>query len=153
MNTTGEGCMPDKTSVSVNFRIRRPDGVDERLNASGELHRMVTGWALTCRFASPADATDDAGVADMTLVVRQSEIRMNRKGSFRQEQLFQVGEWRPGTLHTPYGMLAVEAWTHRIQIDLSRSGGSVEWEYDLVMMNEKFERCSILLDIREEQTP
>jgi uncharacterized beta-barrel protein YwiB (DUF1934 family) len=142
--TTGEGLMPEKTSVSIDFRIRRPDGGDERMTAAGELYRMATGWAVVCRISSSADGT-------VTLVVRESEIRMNRKGAVAQEQLFHVGERRTGILATPYGTLTAETLTHNIEIDLSLSGGIVEWEYDLEVMGEKFEHCSIKLDIREEQ--
>ncbi|TJY38978.1 DUF1934 domain-containing protein [Cohnella pontilimi] len=138
--------MPDRTSVSVGFRIRRPDAEDQLLSASGHLYRMATGWALTCRFP------DEAGVSDMTLVVRNSEIRMNRKGTVAQEQLFLVGEWKPGTVGTPFGAMAAETWTHRIDQDLTPAGGSVEWVYDLKMMGTTFECCSIKLEIREEQT-
>ncbi|MDB4867107.1 MAG: hypothetical protein JWR03_1440 [Cohnella sp.] len=144
--------MPDRTSVSVDFRIRLPDGGLDRLTASGELYRMTTGWAVTCRTSSPTGGADNSGISDMTLIVREAEIRMNRKGAVAQEQLFHIGEWRNGTLATPYGTLSAETWTRSIRIDLSPSGGIVEWEYDLQIMGEKFEQCSIKLEIREEQT-
>jgi uncharacterized beta-barrel protein YwiB (DUF1934 family) len=145
--------MPDKTSVSVSFRIRRPDADEQVLTASGQLHRMATGWAVTCRLTQTAkaeEAEEEIAVSDMTLVVRNSEIRMNRKGRVGQEQLFLIGEWKPGTVGTPFGTMPAEALTHSIHQDLSSSGGIVEWVYDLKMMGESFERCSIRLDIQEE---
>jgi uncharacterized beta-barrel protein YwiB (DUF1934 family) len=146
---TGEGFMPDKASVAVVLRIVRDEAMQE-IAASGQLYRLVSGWAVTCRMPEPSEGTEESGEAAMTLLVRDDEIRMSRKGSVTQDQVFRIGEWRQGTIGTAYGTMAVEAWTHRIHVGLSPSGGTVKWEYEMRMTDQEFGRCSITLDIREE---
>ncbi|MBW5448692.1 DUF1934 family protein [Cohnella sp. CFH 77786] len=142
--------MPDKVNVRVAFRIVR-DGETQEIDAPGRLHRLVDGWAVTCRMAGTSEGTEPTGESDMTLLVRDGEIRMSRRGTVSQDQAFRVGEWRSGTVGTAYGSMAAEAWTHRMETGLSKTGGTVEWEYDMRMAGQELGRCSIRLDIREEQ--
>jgi len=142
--------MPDKARVLLTLRISREDGGQE-LAAAGTLYRLATGWAVTCRLPESAGAGEADGESEMTLVAREGEIRMNRKGAFTQEQVFRLGEWRSGTVGTAFGAMPAEAWTHRVQVDLTSSGGTIEWEYDLRVANQELGRSSIMLHIQEEQ--
>ncbi|WP_276357856.1 DUF1934 domain-containing protein [Cohnella caldifontis] len=145
--------MPDAARVSASLRIRRDGGAVE-LAAAGQLHRLLHGWALTCRLQETgrtADAPqDDSPASEMMLILREDEIRMNRKGEIAQDQVFRVGEWKAGTIGTRYGTLRAEAYTTRIEMDLLPGGGSVEWEYDWRTADRQTERCSVRLEIREE---
>lgn len=135
--------MPEKTNVRIVFRIVREEGTQE-MAASGHLHRLVAGWAVTCRMS---ESPDGSAESDMTLLVKDDEIRMTRKGTVSQDQAFRVGDWREGIVGTPYGEMAVEAWTHRLEAGLSPAGGRIEWEYDMRMADQDFGRCTIRLDI------
>lgn len=142
--------MPEKTNVSLVFRIAREDGAQE-LTGSGQLHRMATGWAVTARLAEPSgDPDQSAAVSEMTLIIRDDEIRMNRKGAVSQEQIFSPGVWRTGTVGTMYGEMSAEARARGIRSGLTARGGRVEWEYDMRMMDQEFGRVAVTLDIREE---
>lgn len=143
--------MPDKTSVLIAVRIAR-DGEVQELAAAGELHRLTTGWAVTCRLPESAEeGGQSGGMSEMMLIVREGEVRMTRKGAVAQEQLFRVGEWRQGTVGTAYGAMPVEAWTHAVRADLGYGGGTVEWAYDMRMDEQVIGRSSITLTIREER--
>lgn len=152
--------MPKKSSVSLTFRIAREDGTQE-LAAAGILHRLATGWAVTCKLPATVEegAADDNAAnssatdgitAGMTLTIRDDEIRMNRSGAVKQEQLFRVGQWQRGMIGTAYGRLETEAWTYRLHVELAASGGTVEWEYDLRAADQPLGRSVITLHIREE---
>lgn len=142
--------MPEFTSVSVVFRIIRDEG-EQVLAASGKLHKLAAGWAVTCRFLSEAEGDpEESRLSEMMLIVRDGEIRMNRKGTVSQEQLFRVGEWLPGTIGTPYGNMAAEAKATRMHAGLSRSGGTVEWEYEMKAADTDLGRSLIQMEVREE---
>jgi uncharacterized beta-barrel protein YwiB (DUF1934 family) len=144
--------MPERTSVGIAFRVVREDGLQELLTA-GDLHRMATGWALTCPMPEPAEAGEEpASEGFMTLIIRDNEIRMTRKGAVGQEQIFRIGEWRAGILRTAYNTWNAEAYTHRVLLKLEAAGGVVEWEYDLRMGDQELGRSVITLDIREEDS-
>jgi|GEM_PF-907324 len=149
--------MPEHTSVSVVFRIKRDEG-EQVLTASGKLHRLNAGWAVTCRFLSeaedsPGGVPEASEPSEMLLVVRDGEIRMRRKGAVSQEQHFRLGEWVPGTFGTPYGTLALEALTTRMRHGLSAAGGTVEWEYVLKAADADLGRSWIQMEVREEPLP
>ncbi|KIL34569.1 hypothetical protein SD71_19125 [Cohnella kolymensis] len=139
--------MPDKRSVAVDFQSRQQDGSIERSVMHGELHRLVTGWVLTC--AEPAD--DSGAGAAMTLIVHERELRLRRRGAFSFEQVFLLNTSVQGFLETPYGPHDVNALTHGMDIHLSESGGVIEWKYDLLMQEQTVGTFEIRLDIREEQ--
>ncbi len=147
---TGDGSMPEFTSVSVVFRMIRDEG-EQVLAASGKLHKLAAGWAVTCRFLSePGGGAEESGLSEIMLIVRDGEIRMNRKGAVSQEQLFRMGERVPGTIRTVYGTMNAEARTYRMRAGLSKAGGTVEWEYEMKAADLDLGRCSILMDVREE---
>lgn len=142
--------MPDRTRVSAVFRIKR-DEEEQWLAADGWLHRMVTGWALTCQIPAGSDAGGETEApSSMTLILRDGEIRMKRSGAVSQEQEFRVGEWKRGTVGTGFGTMDAEVWTHRIEVRLQPSGGTAAWEYEWKMADSHLGRCSITLTIREE---
>lgn len=142
--------MPPNTCVSVVFRIIRDEG-EQVLAATGKLHKLAAGWAVTCRFLSDAGGDpEENGRSEMMLIVREDEIRMHRKGTISQEQLFRVGEWVPGTLGTPHGTMALEAMTTRMRAGLSETGGTVEWEYVLKAADAELGRSLIQMEVREE---
>lgn len=140
--------MKDATPVSAGFRIVRDDG-GRTFTAAGQLHRLLHGWALTCRTAAGTGESADAA-SDILLVLRADEIRLTRKGPVQQEQWFRVGEWKRGTIGTPFGSIRAEAFTSRIEMDLLPTGGRVAWEYDWKTAVSETERCTITLEIREE---
>lgn len=139
--------MPDKRSVAVGFQSRQQDGSVEQSVMHGELHRLVTGWALTCKEA----ANDGGAMTTMTLIVHERELRLRRRGAISLEQVFVVDTLVPGMLETQYGPHQVQALTHRMDIELSESGGVIEWKYDLLMQDQIVGAFDIRLDIREEQ--
>lgn len=142
--------MPEFTSVSVVLRVIRDEG-EQELAASGKLHKLAAGWAVTCRFLSEAGGgPEESGLSEMMLIVRDGEIRMKRKGPVSQAQLFRMGEWVSGTIGTPYGTLAAEAGTIRMHTGLSKTGGTVEWEYEMKAADQDLGRCLIMMDVREE---
>jgi len=152
--------MPDAARVSATLCIRREGGAAEMV-ADGQLHRLRSGWALTCRLHGTRGAEDappegaapeDAPPSEMMLIVREDEIRLTRKGEVAQEQVFRVGEWKTGTIGTRYGTLKAEAYTTRIELNLLPAGGSVEWEYDWRTADLEPERCSVRLEIREDMS-
>lgn len=141
--------MPDKRNVTVGFRSREQDGGSERSSSlGGQLHKLSTGWVLTYR--EPPD--EESAVETLnTLFVREKELMLRRRGTIFLEQTFRLGELLPGKLETPYGPHDVKALTNRLNIDLSETGGIIEWKYDLLMQDQTVGSFHIRLDIREEQ--
>jgi uncharacterized beta-barrel protein YwiB (DUF1934 family) len=139
--------MPDKRSVTVLFQSWQQDGSTVQSNLQGELHRLMTGWALTYR-----EAADETGnVPTMTLIIHERELRLRRRGTVSFEQVFQSGVTLPGKMETPLGPQDVEALTSQLDIDLSEVGGVIEWKYDLLMQDQAVGSFHIRLDIQEEQ--
>jgi uncharacterized beta-barrel protein YwiB (DUF1934 family) len=140
--------MPDKRSVTVLFQSWHQDGSTLQSNLQGELHRLMTGWALTYR-----EAADDINGTETvnTLFIREKELRLRRRGTVSFEQVFQIGVTLPGKMVTPYGSQDVEAMTSQLDIDLSELGGVIEWKYDLLMQDQAAGSFHIRLDIQEEQ--
>jgi uncharacterized beta-barrel protein YwiB (DUF1934 family) len=139
--------MPDKRSVTVLFQSWQQDGSTVQSNLQGELHRLMTGWALTYR-----EAADEMGnVSTMTLIIHEREIRLRRRGTVSFEQVFQSGVTLPGKMETPFGSQDVEALTSQLDIVLSELGGVIEWKYDLLMQDQAVGSFHIRLDIQEEQ--
>ena len=139
--------MPDKRNVTVGFQSWQPDGGAERSDLRGQLFRLQTGWVLTY-----LEAPDENGVeTNNTLFIRDNELQLRRRGTIFLEQGFRLGATLPGKLETPYGPHNVEALTSRLDIELSESGGIVEWKYDLLMQDQPVGSFHIRLDIREEQ--
>lgn len=139
--------MPDKRSVNVEFKSWQPDGSTQQSTLQGELHRLVTGWALTYK-----EPIDEAGnVTAMTLIVHDQELRLRRRGTVSLEQTYQMGYTLPGKMETPYGSQEVEALTSQLDIDLSEHGGVIEWKYELLMQDQVVGSFHIRLDIREER--
>ncbi|WP_373233329.1 DUF1934 domain-containing protein [Cohnella sp.] len=139
--------MPDKRSVNVEFKSWQPDGGSQQSILQGELHRLVTGWALTYK-----EPMDEAGnVTAVTMIIHERELRLRRRGAISLEQVFQTGFTLPGRMETPYGPQDVEALTSRLDINLSENGGVIEWEYELLMQDQAAGSFHIRLDIREEE--
>lgn len=139
--------MPDKQSVNVGFKSWQPDGSAQQAIYHGELHRLVTGWALT--YKEPAD---EAGhVTAVTLIVHERELRLRRRGTVSLDQVFQAGLTLQGKMETPYGPYDVEALTSLLDINLSEHGGVIEWKYELLMQEQAVGSFHIRLDIWEEQ--
>ncbi|MCD9022404.1 DUF1934 domain-containing protein [Cohnella silvisoli] len=138
--------MPDKRSVTVGFQSWQQEGV-QRSTMQGELYRLQTGWTLIYR-----EPPDENGLETMnTLFVHEKELRLRRRGTIFFEQSFRQGDALPGKMETPYGPHDVEALTSQLVIDLSESGGVIEWKYDLLMQDQPVGSFHIRLDIREEQ--
>lgn len=161
--------MADKWPIKLTMRIAR-DGDVWTLAATGRMHRLPTGsgWVLTCKLPEAvkeqtaselaageiagnlADATvDGADGTNLSLIIRPDEIRMKRTGQISQEQRFRIGHWLTGTIGTAYGDLRAEAWTRRIEMDLTSDGGAVEWEYDLRTEEQELGRTAVMLQIQE----
>jgi uncharacterized beta-barrel protein YwiB (DUF1934 family) len=140
--------MPDKRSVTVLFQSWQQDGSTLQSHLRGELHRLMTGWALTYR-EPPLDIN---GIETInTLFIREKELRLRRRGTVSFEQMFQTGVTLSGKMETPYGHQDVKALTSQLDIDLSEIGGVIELKYDLLMQDQVVGSFHIRLDIQEEQ--
>ncbi|WP_239618180.1 DUF1934 domain-containing protein [Cohnella mopanensis] len=138
--------MPDKRSVTVGFHSRQ-EGEAQRFDLQGELYRLQTGWTLVYR-----EPPDENGVESAnTLFIHPRELRLRRRGSIFVELSFRQGESLPGRMETPYGPQEVNASTSDLVIDISESGGVIEWKYDLLMQDQTVGSFHIRLDIREVQ--
>jgi uncharacterized beta-barrel protein YwiB (DUF1934 family) len=139
--------MPDKRSVTVSFQSWQEEGA-QQFTLQGELYRLQTGWTLIYR-----EPPNENGLETInTLFIHERELRLRRRGTIFFEQSFRQGAILPGKMETPYGPHDVEALTSRLDIDLSESGGVIEWKYDLLMQDQTVGSFHIRLDIREEQT-
>lgn len=140
--------MPDKRSVNVGFKSWQPDGSAQQADYQGELHRLVTGWALT--YKEPADEAGNETA--VTLIIHERELRLRRRGTVSLDQVFQAGITLRGKLETPYGPQDVEALTSYLDIQLSEEHrGVIEWKYELLMQAEAVGSFHIRLDLWEEQ--
>jgi uncharacterized beta-barrel protein YwiB (DUF1934 family) len=145
----GEGLMPvpHKRKVIVDFRSCQENGDLTESVMQGEWHRLTSSWVLTCK-----EPDNDAGDRTMmTLFVQDEELRLRRRGSVSMEQQFRAGTSMPGAYSTSYGPLSVKALTHELNVEVSESGGVIEWKYDLLMQDQAVGSFHIRLDIREEQ--
>jgi uncharacterized beta-barrel protein YwiB (DUF1934 family) len=139
--------MPEKRSVTVGFQSWQQDGSVEQADLIGELHQLVTGWALT--YKEPED--EEGNVTAMTFIIHDQELRLRRRGTVSLEQVYQAGVTLPGKMVTPYGIQAVKALTSQLDINLSELGGVIEWKYELLMQDEAVGSFHIRLDIRGEE--
>ncbi len=138
--------MPDKRSVIVGFRSWQQEGLHQS-TLQGELYRLHAGWTLIYR-----EPPDENGVETTnTLFIRESELRLRRRGTIFLEQSFRQGATLTGTMETPYGPHIVEASTSHLDIGLSEFAVVIEWKYDLLMQDQAVGSFHIRLDIREEQ--
>ncbi|WP_256760654.1 DUF1934 domain-containing protein [Cohnella sp. WQ 127256] len=138
--------MPDKRSVIVNFQSWQEEG-SQQFKLQGELYRLQSAWTLVYR-----DLADENGVETVnTLFIHPQELMLRRRGTVFFETSFRLGATLPGKMETPYGPHDVQALTTHLDIDLSESGGVVEWKYDLLMQEQEVGSFHIRLDIREEQ--
>ncbi|BBI31071.1 DUF1934 domain-containing protein [Cohnella abietis] len=138
--------MPDKRSVTVSFQSWQQEGAQQSI-LSGELYKLRSGWTLIYR-----EPPDENGIETInTLFVHENEIRLRRRGTIFLEQSFREGATLPGKMETPYGSHDVEALTSLLEIELSDSGGVIEWKYDLLMQDQEVGSFHVRLDIQEEQ--
>jgi uncharacterized beta-barrel protein YwiB (DUF1934 family) len=86
-----------------------------------------------------------------TIRLEGDSIRIIRQGSLRSEQSFIAGRRLPGYYDTQQGKLALETATHTLVIGLSGGVGTVDWSYDLYIMEEKSGAYRLRLTITERQ--
>jgi len=153
---TGTGTLHQLvTGWAIACRLKNPEGEESASNAAvdcsmGANRSTSYGASVQHGHSSDGAADDDHGTMEMTLTIRKDEIRMNRGGAVKQEQLFRVGQWQRGTIDTAFGRLETEAMTYRLQVSLAASGGTVEWEYDLRAADQMLGRSVVKLLVREE---
>jgi uncharacterized beta-barrel protein YwiB (DUF1934 family) len=144
----GRGLMPIplKHKVIVGFRSRQDNGDLTESVMRGEWHRLTSSWVLTC-----IETGNETGETMMTLFVQDAELRLRRRGLVSMEQQFRTGMSIPGAYSTSYGPLSAEALTHQLKIEVSETGGVIEWKYDLLIQEQVVGSFHIRLDIQEEQ--
>lgn len=138
--------IPRKRNVIVDFRSRQENGDLTESVMRGEWHRLTSSWVLTCK-----ETDNETGETMMTLFVQDKELRLRRRGSVSMEQQYRTGISLPGSYSTSYGPLNAQALTHRLNVEVSDTGGIIEWKYDLLMQEQEVGSFHIRLDIREEQ--
>jgi uncharacterized beta-barrel protein YwiB (DUF1934 family) len=138
--------MPKKRNVKIQFQGWQQDGDPQRAMLKGALFRQTTGWALTY-----LDQPDENGVETLnTLFIRDGELLVRRRGSLFFEQVFRRDVWLTGHMETPFGAHAIQAFTTRLDSELSENGGHIEWTYDLRVQDQESGSFRIRLDIQGE---
>ncbi len=97
------------------------------------------------RYAEPPEA--EMGRTVTTVRVEQGEVRIVRHGDVAFEQTFVPGRRHYGYLQTPQGRLELETFTQTLDVaaDGAEAPLSVRWSYELSVMGQAPERCSICL--------
>lgn len=137
--------MTSKKQVLVRIDSRQ-DGHNLTQRVSGEL--FFKGRQIYLRYREPSP---EMGNTQTTVKIGEQEIKLIRHGDIRSEQTFIYGGKRNGYYETRHGKLSLETHTRRMNQDLSGGLGSLEWEYDLHVMEEHAGTYTLKLVIQEEE--
>jgi len=137
--------MTSKKQVLVQIDSSQ-DGHNLTQRVSGEL--FVKGRQIYLRYREPSP---EMGNTLTTVKIGGQEIKLIRHGDIRSEQTFIHGGKRNGYYETQHGMLSLETQTRWIRQNLSEGLGSLEWEYDLHVMEEHAGTYTLKLVIQEDK--
>lgn len=82
--------------------------------------------------------------------VGEDEIVMDRSGTVTSRMVFNRRQKHHFLYETPYGTLSMGLDTHRIEIGLGETGGSMGIEYDLSFENVLISRNKIFVTVKEK---
>ncbi|MDO3680705.1 DUF1934 domain-containing protein [Paenibacillus ehimensis] len=97
------------------------------------------------RYAEPPEA--EMGRTVTTVRMEQGEVRIVRHGDVSFEQTFVPGRRHYGYLQTSQGRLELETFTRTLDVAADGPGAplAVRWSYELSVMGQAPESCSICL--------
>jgi uncharacterized beta-barrel protein YwiB (DUF1934 family) len=147
LQSLSKGEIAMSLSVKVNIQIDSYIDGDPpiRQSAEGELYPKGDHYYLRYKESDP----EMEGTT--TLIKLESElVRIIRQGSVRSEQTFKVGQRLKGYYDAPHGKLELETDTEQLTMNLEQGLGTVDWTYQLFVMEERAGayRLRLTVDLR-----
>jgi uncharacterized beta-barrel protein YwiB (DUF1934 family) len=119
-----------KVNVRIESKIDEESAIEQ--NVEGELYPKGSHYYL--RYKEP----DPELAGTTTLIKLESDlVRIIRQGSLRSEQTFKAGQRLRGYYDAPHGKLELETDTEWLKADLMQGLGTVEWGYELYVMEQR----------------
>jgi uncharacterized beta-barrel protein YwiB (DUF1934 family) len=135
------------TPIKVHVLIESYSGEQHIVqHAQGDLYPKGNHYYLRYEETDP----EMKGVVT-TIRLEGDSIRIIRQGSLRSEQSFIAGHRLQGYYDTQQGKLALETATDALVICLTGGVGTVEWSYDLYVMEEMSGTYKLRLTITERE--
>jgi uncharacterized beta-barrel protein YwiB (DUF1934 family) len=121
-------------SVKVTVRIESKVDEDQSIDqfVEGELYPKGSHYYLRYNEPDP----EMAGTATV-IKLEPDLVRIIRQGSLRSEQTFKAGQRMKGYYDAPQGKLELETDTAWLNMGLKQGLGTVDWGYDLFVMEQR----------------
>ncbi len=84
-----------------------------------------------------------------TLKAEPSRVTLNRMGAQELKQVFEVGIPNRGNYVTPYGSMFCDVFPHKVEVDLTEMGGSINLEYELALDRQLIGSRALSITVRE----
>lgn len=138
-----------KKEVLVTVRGTLTDELGEQ-----ETIELVTRGSYFCRsddFYIVYSESEVSGMAGTTtsLKAEPRRVTLNRMGAQELKQIFEVGVPNRGNYVTPFGSMFCDVFPHKVEVDLTEVGGSINLEYDLALDCQRIGSQALEITVRE----
>ncbi|MEW6448369.1 MAG: DUF1934 domain-containing protein [Bacillota bacterium] len=119
-----------------------------------ETIELVTRGSYFCRsddFYIVYNESEVSGMAGTTTTLKAepSRVTLNRMGAQELKQIFEVGVPNRGNYVTPFGSMFCDVFPHKVEVDLTEVGGSINLEYDLALDRQRIGSQALEITVRE----
>ncbi len=121
----------------------RPQPV--RLTTEGRMERLEGAWQLL--YHESADSGME-GTLTHIRICDQGTVTLTRGGTTETQMVFQEGQQHLTQMATPYGILHVGLFTHKVDAVMTARGGTLELRYTIDFGNRQLVNTAIEIAVR-----
>ena len=96
------------------------------------------------------DETEISGMEGTrtTIVIRDKVFELIREGSTETKMKFEYMKGNVSLYKTPYGVLEMETYTKKLDINMTENGGNITTSYTLTLEGQETVKTSLIVDVR-----
>lgn len=96
------------------------------------------------------DETEISGMEGTrtTIVIRDKAFELIREGSTETKMEFEYMKGNVSLYKTPYGVLEMETYTKKLNIDMNENGGSIATDYTLTLEGQETVKTQLIVEVK-----
>lgn len=96
------------------------------------------------------DETEISGMEGTrtTIVIRDKVFELIREGSTETKMKFEHMKGNVSLYKTPYGVLEMETYTKKLDINMTENGGNISTAYTLTLEGQETVKTSLIVEVR-----